>query len=117
MTGAASAGSEPTVPRREGARRDAASTATLAVSSSIVTTANDPTRGDRGLGIADQGTVDVELESARRTLAGSQVWLAGRLELEAQLVPSRGYWAVGDDYVLGSSDVVVDVVEPAVLDA
>ena len=42
--------------------------------------------------------------------------MAGRLELEAQLVPSRGYWAVGDDFVLGSSDVVVDVVNPAVLD-
>ena len=43
----------------------------------------------RHVGLADERAVDVELEAARRTLALEQVQLAGRFELEAQLVPAR----------------------------
>ena len=43
----------------------------------------------RRVGLADELAVDVELEPAGRSLAFEQVQLAGRLELEAQLVLAR----------------------------
>ena len=63
-----------------------------------------------------QLAVDVELRARRRALAVREVGLAGRLELEAQLVPPVGDRGVGGEVELLDAEEVVGVVELVVLD-
>src|SRR6266571_5964183 len=52
------------------------------------TRVEDNWRGIWDIGVSDQSAIDIKLASPRRALAMWDVWLAGWLELEAQLVAS-----------------------------
>ncbi len=71
--------------------------------------------GERNVALPDQLAVDVKLTAARRALAVLDVGFAGHLELEAQLMASYGNRDVRFNVKELAADVVVDVVQLAIL--
>ena len=72
--------------------------------------------GDRELAVGDELAVDVQLGPAGGALAVCEVGFPGGLELEAELMPARREPVRACYAVDLAADVLVGVVQPAVLD-